>query len=103
MRAAGNHAAGLLFVEVLGEIAAHLRNRALHERPAEHHREVAHERRVLLLEVQVEAVARHGAIGERAPRPVDLALHHTEQGFAEGIAIHASTVRHRCADASCWQ
>src|SRR5262245_62101630 len=85
--------AGLLLVEVLGEIAAHRGDRTLLVGPPEHHREVAHVGGVLLFEVQVQSLAGDLARREARPRPVPLAFHHLEQRFAERVAIHHTSVR----------
>ena len=61
VRPAGDQPAGLLLVQVLGELAPHRGDRALHVRPADQHREVAHVGRVLLLEVHVQQRLGHAA------------------------------------------
>jgi hypothetical protein len=81
-------AAGLLLVEVLGQLPAHRRDRALHIGPADQHREVPNVDLVLLLQVDVQPVGGHIAAVEPRPGPVDLALHHLEQRLLKLLTIH---------------
>ena len=88
MRFAGDHSTGLLLIEILGEVAADLCDRALHVRPPDHHGEVANVGLVLLLEMDVQAILGDPTGRELRPRPMNLALHDREQCFAELVGFH---------------
>jgi hypothetical protein len=89
MRLAGDHAAGLFLVEILGEVAPDLGDGALYVRPADHHRKVANVGRVFLLEMNVELVLRDVTRREVLPRPVHLALHDRQECFPKAVSIHS--------------
>jgi hypothetical protein len=87
VRTAGDQAAGLLFVQILRQLAPHLRHRALNVGSADEDRKVPHVGLVLLLEVHVQTLARDLPGGEERPRPVALALHHSQQLLDEFLLI----------------
>ena len=74
--------AGLLLVQVLGQILPHRRVRAARVHPAEEHREVAHVDIELLLEVEQQLGAAGVALVEDGPGPVILAVHDRQQVVA---------------------
>ena len=87
MRLARNEPTGLLFEQILGEVAPYFGDRALHVRPPDHHRKIANVGRVFLLEVNVQPVGGNAARREVWPRPVDLALHDLKERLLEPVRI----------------
>ena len=91
--AARGDASGLLFVHVLDQFASHFRKGALHVGASDQDRKVTHVDLVLLLKVDVQKRARHQALAERWPGPVDLAFHHLQERLTKACYVHVGPFR----------